>query len=491
MSKTCKFYKKRRYVSYDNGATWQPLDEYTQGELYEANSPDCGGGNIDERWVTVYGYICDGTTKYTKEEKETSIDGGLSWQKTDVFRAGTVIETDSTDCGYEPPVVGDGYLTWEVLSIDNDSTPQLKYTPNYGDAYYSLDDGSTWEKVDSGSNLATNMKVGDKIMFKGTRTKNYTSTSAGAIGAFHSNSLKYPYVTWKIYGNVGSLEWGDDDSKYNTFDDDYCGYCAGLFAGTTVVDAKNLKIPLNIPSKTTNKYEGICSDMFAGCKLLIETPKELPIPSAGNYSIFDGMFEGCSSLVKPNFALPSTTVPEYGYRNMFKNCTSLTGTPKMADTFTTLADASFEGMFENCTSLVTPGFNITTTDGIALSTNFYDMFAGCTSMTTAPVINIPSYKSIYYIDPFYGMFANTKINYLSVTTSSNASYPTGNSGTRLCDYFNGIVSKNDQNGTLCLSSQLDDETKECITNNRGFAKSLDSGGNKVETGSGWNVTFSC
>ena len=42
MANTCKYYKQRRYVSYNSGATWQPLNEYRKGELYEYDSSDCG-----------------------------------------------------------------------------------------------------------------------------------------------------------------------------------------------------------------------------------------------------------------------------------------------------------------------------------------------------------------------------------------------------------------------------------------------------------------
>ena len=40
MAELCKFYKKRKYVSYDSGNTWSALNEYEMGELYEYNSPE-------------------------------------------------------------------------------------------------------------------------------------------------------------------------------------------------------------------------------------------------------------------------------------------------------------------------------------------------------------------------------------------------------------------------------------------------------------------
>ena len=67
MSNICKFQKKQKFVSYDNGATWQPLQVYEKGDLIEYASPDCGSTGEEYRWVLVdNGYICEGKNKYTK-----------------------------------------------------------------------------------------------------------------------------------------------------------------------------------------------------------------------------------------------------------------------------------------------------------------------------------------------------------------------------------------------------------------------------------------
>lgn len=59
MAKTCKYQKLQRYVSYDNGATWQAMDEYQRGELIQYESQDCGGSVVD-RWID--GWLCDDCT---------------------------------------------------------------------------------------------------------------------------------------------------------------------------------------------------------------------------------------------------------------------------------------------------------------------------------------------------------------------------------------------------------------------------------------------
>lgn len=65
-NKFCKFYKWQKYVSYDNGITWSPLNEYEKGELYESLSVDCGAGSIIYRWVLIDEYECEEVQdKYT------------------------------------------------------------------------------------------------------------------------------------------------------------------------------------------------------------------------------------------------------------------------------------------------------------------------------------------------------------------------------------------------------------------------------------------
>ena len=68
MAKTCKYYKERRYVSYDSGVTWSPLNEYRSGDLYEEDSADCGY-SVQYRWQVISGYTCSGCTKYQKTQK--------------------------------------------------------------------------------------------------------------------------------------------------------------------------------------------------------------------------------------------------------------------------------------------------------------------------------------------------------------------------------------------------------------------------------------
>ena len=126
--------------------------------LQNAISGCCGGGGSAEtiyRWVTMTGdndYLCSGTTKYTKEKKQQSTDNGVTWN--DVIpsetRVGsTVLEINSTDCGYAPNYKFRGVLlnnnTKEVVCNSSSTLSSGEtYTNN---AYTSMEIGSCVETI--------------------------------------------------------------------------------------------------------------------------------------------------------------------------------------------------------------------------------------------------------------------------------------------------------------------------------------------------------
>lgn len=111
MDKICKYYKYQKYVSYDNGATWQPLDEYQRGELIQFNSEDCGGGiGALYKWEVISGdYECVGYDKYEKTQKYVSYDNGVTYSAVtpSEYGIGGLIQRNSEDCGYMPSPTGE------------------------------------------------------------------------------------------------------------------------------------------------------------------------------------------------------------------------------------------------------------------------------------------------------------------------------------------------------------------------------------------------
>lgn len=98
MSGFCKYYKQKKQVSYDSGATWQDVvpAEYQRGSLIEPNSTDCGYIASFERWVQS-GTTCDGANLYKLEVFQTSVDG-IHWETTSITKLGDLIEMDSSEC---------------------------------------------------------------------------------------------------------------------------------------------------------------------------------------------------------------------------------------------------------------------------------------------------------------------------------------------------------------------------------------------------------
>ena len=111
MDKVCKYYKYQKYVSYDNGVTWQPLDEYQRGELIQFNSEDCGGGiGTLYKWEVISGdYECVGYDKYEKTQKYVSYDNGVTFSAVtpSEYGIGGLIQRNSEDCGYIPSPTGE------------------------------------------------------------------------------------------------------------------------------------------------------------------------------------------------------------------------------------------------------------------------------------------------------------------------------------------------------------------------------------------------
>ena len=90
---------------------WQATNMHTRGTLLEEYSVDCGcvPSGAYQRYEEE-GYVCDGFSKYKRMRVYLS-DDNVSWYKSDMFTQGDLIETDSTDCGYMPH---ENYYEWRV-----------------------------------------------------------------------------------------------------------------------------------------------------------------------------------------------------------------------------------------------------------------------------------------------------------------------------------------------------------------------------------------
>ena len=111
----CKFYKQQKYESTDGGKTWNPVEEYRKGELYETNSKDC----YQERWVE-RGELCIDHSGHTALVLQHSVDGS-TWTDSDPLeiKVGDNLGLDSNcinDRAIYCPTYGDSINTLSCYS---------------------------------------------------------------------------------------------------------------------------------------------------------------------------------------------------------------------------------------------------------------------------------------------------------------------------------------------------------------------------------------
>lgn len=110
--------KQKQQKSLDNGITWVDTGEYRVGDIIE-NPSNCSSTDSKQcRWVELdasEGYYCDGINKYTMQVEECT-ENGLIWTRTgNSQRGNTLIESNSTDCGYVKPDTPTGDTTSDTL----------------------------------------------------------------------------------------------------------------------------------------------------------------------------------------------------------------------------------------------------------------------------------------------------------------------------------------------------------------------------------------
>ena len=143
-------------------------------------------------------------------------------------------------------------------------------------------------------------------------------------------------------------------------------------------------------STSTYNVEGNIMSLMYGDDFKGKTSFKTPISSGYEAGAFSGLFKNNHNIISvEHLELPATTLAKYCYYNMFQGCTSLTSAPELPAT--TLATYCYNTMFDGCTNLTTaPELPATT-----LAERCYNyIFNGCTKLnyikamfTTTPSIN--------------------------------------------------------------------------------------------------------
>lgn len=160
---------------------------------------------------------------------------------------------------------------------------------------------------------------------------------------------------------------------------------AYLFANCQNLERADITLPQS--GGTTYSF----LSMFQGCTSLKETIKFEEIKTNG-YGIFREMYRDCSSLEIAHDIIINE-LNAYSLYYTFANCTSLKTTPKI--TFVDCGVGAFRGTFSGCTSL-TRIQELQFPEIINSNASYlcYEAFKNCTSLVTAPEINIKETQSV-------------------------------------------------------------------------------------------------
>ena len=240
-------------------------------------------------------------------------------------------------------------------------------------------------------------------------------------GSIQSSMFSSIEGKFNVKGNIMSLLYAEDfegqtDLSGMNYVFEYLFYnCNNL------VNAKDLVLP------ATTLAENCYSYMFAGCTSLTTAPElKATILANGCYS---NMFNGCTSLTTTP-ELHATTLADYCYFSMFANTNVLPDCSNIDFTSeSVVASGGLKGLFTSTKVTDSDLMQILPLNDegkyclpatILANGCYSNMFAGCTSLTTAPELPATTLAYSCYTNMFYGC---SKLNYIKMlATNISASY---------------------------------------------------------------------
>ena len=183
-----------------------------------------------------------------------------------------------------------------------------------------------------------------------------------------------------------------------------------FFRNSKVVHAGKLILPVKQQYYTYNLY----SNLFQDCTELIECA---PVTFASASSTWLGAYKGCTSLEVPPVFTEGLTLGSTCFSEMFSGCISLRTAPVLP--YTTLSIGCYNRMFDGCTSLTTapelPAMNLA-------NQCYAYMFGGCKNLISPPNLPATTATDRCYCGMFIGC-SNLKIlPNISITTLANQCY---------------------------------------------------------------------
>jgi len=291
---------------------------------------------VQYRW-TPSGWTCVGYDKYQNNIKEQSTDGGETWTVVipEEYSASTLIESQSTDCGYVPPTPIDGKFK---LTLSDSSIVTAEC-----DASSAITSG----EVSAYTSSVESVVIGDCVKTIGYDTfmgsTGLTSvtipnsiTSIGGSAFYNCSGL----TSVNIPSGVGRI-------GYKTFNN-----CASLTSviipdSVRTVDLTAFKNCISLTSVTIGSgVTTIGTSVFENCSGLTSVIIPDSVTLIGSYS-----FERCYSLTSVTIGSGVTEIQSFA----FTYCTGLTSVIIGATTPPTLTNTNVFVDTNNCPIYVPSG----------------------------------------------------------------------------------------------------------------------------------------
>ncbi len=368
---TTKYYKQKKQVSVDGGSTWSDVTppQYQRGSVYEQNSQSCG---YRTRTTTGSPY-CEQYDKYVDVYSQVSSDGGNTWQTTTTTP--TMVERNSSYCGYEPlsAKLRASYINGTSYSADCDSNTTLTSGDTRPNGYIytamtSAEIGdcitSIGDSVFSGCTSLTSVTIPDNVISIG-------------MGAFHWCSGLTSIVIPDSVTSIGEVAFYFCTSLTS------CTIGSGVTSiGASAFQWCSSLTSIDIPSGVTT----IGESTFEGCRSLTSCTIGSGVTSIGTYA-----FDDCSGLT--SIVIPDS-VTSIGY-GAFWCCSGLTSCT-IGSGVTSIGESAFYRC-SGLTSIVIPD-NVTSIGGGAFynsrSLTSCTIGRGVTSIGTYAFQNCRSLTSV-------------------------------------------------------------------------------------------------